>query len=53
MKVDTDMTEKLAEAIKDALACTQIVRDGKIIYDCGNPWEILSDALHEWEKSKQ
>lgn len=37
--------EALREAVKIALTCTPSARNGEVIYDCGNPWEILSTAL--------
>lgn len=37
--------ERLREAISMALKCTPHVRDGVIIYDCGDPWEILRKAF--------
>jgi hypothetical protein len=36
---------ELRMAIEQALCCTPSVRDGAIIYDCGNPWEILRAVL--------
>lgn len=39
--------EALREAVKIALTCTPSARNGEVIYDCGNPWEILSTALQE------
>ena len=40
----------LVEAINNALCCTPTLRwrghdDAEIVYDCGNPWEILRAAL--------
>lgn len=40
-----DDVERLREAISNALACTPWVRAGQIVYDCGDPWEILRSAL--------
>jgi hypothetical protein len=44
----------LSDAIESALKCTPSVSTGNdgfdephIIYDCGNPWEILQNALKE------
>lgn len=36
---------ELGTAISLALHCTPSVRDDQIIYDCGNPWDILRSAL--------
>lgn len=46
------LADALASDIRNALSCTPIVRDGKIIYDCGNPWEILSAALREYKEAR-
>ena len=37
--------ERLREAISAALRCAPQARHGAIIYDCGDPWEILTAAL--------
>jgi hypothetical protein len=37
--------ERLRVAISAALRCTPQARHGAIIYDCGDPWEILTAAL--------
>lgn len=34
--------ERLREAIEMALTCTP---QGDVVYDCGDPWAILRDAL--------
>lgn len=39
------LAETLAGAVEDALRCTPQARHGAIIYDCGDPWEILTAAL--------
>lgn len=36
---------QLRAAIEQALACTPSVRDGQIIYDCGDPWDLLRSVL--------
>lgn len=46
------LADALASDIRNALSCTPIVRDGKIIYDCGNPWEILSAALRQYKEAR-
>jgi len=45
--------EVLREAITRALQCTPSISpagydEAKIIYDCGDPWEILREALAAW-----
>ncbi|MBD99761.1 MAG: hypothetical protein CMO34_07980 [Verrucomicrobia bacterium] len=39
----------LQEAINMALACTPVIKENYghpvIVYDCGDPWEILRQAL--------
>ena len=40
------------EAISMALRCTPSVRDGEIIYDCGDPWQILRAALALIDKTE-
>lgn len=42
--------EKLREAIRRALHCTPSIstagyHEARIVYDCGDPWEILREAL--------
>lgn len=37
--------ERLRGAISAALRCTPQAKHGTIIYDCGDPWEILTAAL--------
>lgn len=39
-----DEVERLREALDNILHCTPHVRDGAIIYDCGDPFEIARAA---------
>ena len=36
---------RLEGAIQMALSCSPTIREGQIIYDCGDPWGILRAAL--------
>jgi hypothetical protein len=38
---------KAREQVGFALMCTPSVRDGEIIYDCGDPWQILRGILDD------
>jgi hypothetical protein len=39
--------ERYREAINLALHCTPSIQHGVIVYDCGDPWEILRTALDD------
>jgi hypothetical protein len=36
---------RLRHHMRCALMCTPSVRGGEIIYDCGDPWEVLRSGL--------
>lgn len=67
IKIDTRSLEQVAEglvsdvarlrdAVENALKCTPHIIDGDIVYDCGNPWEMLDTALLKtapWDERAQ
>lgn len=47
----TRQLEIAREAMQDALKCTPFIHAGsEIRYDCGDPWELLRQALSQLDK---
>ena len=46
------LAETLAGALENALRCTPQAKHGAVFYDCGDPWEILTEALREYKEAR-